>query len=221
MKDNLNKLEKKIGIKFNNKKILKKSLTHKSCNPKENNEKLEFLGDRVLGLVISKKLLDIYPEENEGVLDKKFAYLVNKNACWEIAKKISLNEFIYVGTSNKKNNKIENKILSDCCEALIGAIYIDSNYDKVKKFILKYWKEKITESSNTIIDPKTKLQEFSLKKFKKLPVYKVLNSSGPKHKPIFKVAVKIVNSKFFNAIGNSIKEAEQKAATLLNKSLGI
>ena len=110
MINNLLNLEKKIGIKFKNKINLLKSLTHKSFDTTNNNEKLEFLGDRVLGLVISKKLFELYPDDTEGNLDKKLAFLVNKNRCCEIGKKINLDKFIIASTSNKKENNIVDKI---------------------------------------------------------------------------------------------------------------
>jgi len=220
MDSNLIKLEKKINIKFKNSKLLIQSLTHKSYDTINNNEKLEFLGDRVLGLVISKKLLEIYPKEKEGILDKKLSSLVNKKKCFDVAKSLSLEKFILVGNSKKKVIKIENKIISDCCEALIAAIYLDQGLDVVENFILKIWKIHIKSSVVTFIDSKTKLQEYSLKKFKILPIYKLLDNSGPRHKPIFKVGVRLQNSKMVNATGNSIKDAQQKAATLLLKNLG-
>ena len=220
MDSNLIKLEKKIKIKFNNAEFLIKSLTHKSYDSICNNEKLEFLGDRVLGLVICKKLLEIYPEDKEGVLDKKLASLVNKKKCFEVAKSLSLENFILVGNNKKKVTKIENKIISDCCEALIGAIYLDQGLEVVENFILKIWKNHLKFSVVTFVDSKTKLQEYSLKKFKTLPIYKLLNNSGPRHKPIFNIGVRLKNSKMFNATGNSKKDAQQKAATLLLKNLG-
>ena len=216
---NLNKLEKKISIKFKNNKLLGQSLIHKSYDRVNNNEKLEFLGDRVLGLVISKKLLEIYPNEKEGILDKKLASLVNKKKCFDVGKSLNLEKFILIGNSKKKPIKIENKIISDCCEALIGAIYLDQGFHYVESFILKTWKIHINSSVVTFIDSKTKLQEYSLKKFKNLPVYKLIDNSGPKHKPIFKVGVKLKNSKMFTGTGQSKKDAQQKAATLLLKNL--
>ena len=214
------KLEKKINIKFKNSKLLIKSLTHKSYNSTDSNEKLEFLGDRVLGLVISKKLLEIYPNDKEGILDKKLASLVNKNKCLEVAKSISLEKFILVSKIKKKESEIEDKIISDCCEALLGALYLDQGLEVVQKFILKIWKIHLNASAVTFVDAKTKLQEYSLKKYKTLPIYKLLENSGPRHKPIFKVAVRLENSKFISANGNSKKEAEQEAATLFLKNLG-
>ena len=220
MDSNLIKLEKRINIKFKNFELLIKSLTHKSYDSIHNNEKLEFLGDRVLGLVITKKLLEIYPEDKEGILDNKLGSLVNKKKCLEIAKSLVLEKFVLVGNSKKKLIKIENKIISDCCEALIGAIYLDQGFDVVENFILKFWKIHLKSSVVTFVDSKTKLQEYSLKKFKILPIYKLLNSSGPKHKPIFKVGVRLQNLKMVNGTGNSKKDAEQKAATLLLKNIG-
>ena len=214
MKINLTNLEKKLEIKFKNTNLLIKALTHKSFNSKDNNEKIEFLGDRVLGLVIAKKLLEIYPDEKEGILDKKFASLVNKKTCLEIAKNIELDKYILTFNPKNKKIKIEDKVISDSCEALIGAIYLDKGFTTVEKFILELWENKINQSVITPIDAKTKLQELSLKKFKKLPIYKLISNTGPRHKPIFKIAVKLENTKFFTAEGNSKKNAEQNAAQL-------
>ncbi len=214
MKIDYQSLEKKIKISFKNKNLLIKSLTHKSFNKEENNEKIEFLGDRVLGLVIAKKLLEIYPNEKEGILDKKFASLVNKKTCLEIAVKLELHKYILTYNVKNKKNIIEDKVLADSCEALIGSIYLDKGFNIVEKIILNLWANHIKDSIITQIDAKTKLQEFSLKRFKRLPIYKVISNTGPKHKPIFKVAVKLVDTKFFASEGKSKKDAEQNAAVL-------
>ena len=212
MKINYQTLEKKIKINFKDKYLLVRSLTHKSYSKEINNEKLEFLGDRVLGLVIAKKLLEIYPNEKEGILDKKFASLVNKKTCLQIAKKINLDKYILTLDIKKKKNIVEDKVVSDCCEALIGSIYLDKGFNSVEKFILELWSENIKDSVITQIDAKTKLQEFSLKRFKKLPIYKLISNTGPRHKPLFKVGVKLIDTKFFLAEGSSKKDAEQNAA---------
>ena len=212
---NYNALEKKIKINFKNKDLLINSLTHKSFDKKKNNEKIEFLGDRVLGLVIAKKLLEIYPNEKEGILDKKFASLVNKKTCLNIAKNLNLQDYILTLSSNtKKKTLIEDKVLSDSCEALIGAIYLDKGFQIVEKFILNLWSSHIKDSVVTQIDAKTQLQELSLKKFKKLPIYRLVSNTGPRHKPLFKVAVKLIDTKFYKAEGKSKKDAEQNAAIL-------
>ena len=205
-------LEKKIKINFKDKNLLIRSLTHKSFDKNINNEKIEFLGDRVLGLVIAKKLLEIYPDEKEGILDKKYASLVNKKTCLEIGKKIDLQKFILTLNVKTKKNIIEDKVIADSCEALIGSIYLDKGFNIVEKLILNLWSDHIRDSIITQIDAKTKLQEYSLKKFKKLPIYKMISNTGPRHKPIFKVAVKLINTKFYYSEGKSKKEAEQNAA---------
>ena len=207
-------LEKKLKLKFKDPKILMKSLIHKSYDSKYNNEKIEFLGDRVLGLIIAKKLLELYPEEKEGILDKKFASLVNKKRCLEIAKKIQLEKYILVFNPKNKKIVIEDKVIADCLEALIGAIYLDKGLNVTEKFILNLWSDHITASVVTQIDSKTKLQEHSLKVFKVLPVYKLISNTGPRHKPLFKVAVKLRDTKFFTSLGTSKKDAEQNAASL-------
>ena len=139
----IKKIQKSLKIKFKNKSLLISSLTHKSANQINNNEKLEFLGDRVIGLVLSKKLYDLYPNENEGILDKKFAALVNRKICCDIGWSIGLQNYIIIGDKKKKINKLDEKIISDCCEALIGAIFIDQGFAYVSEFILKIWKKKI------------------------------------------------------------------------------
>ena len=219
MKIKYQDLQKKINIRFKNLDLLIQSLTHKSFDTKKNNEKMEFLGDRVLGLVIAKKLLEIYPNEKEGILDKKFAALVNKKTCLEVAKKINLEKFILTFNPNNKKIKIEDKIISDSCEALIGAIHLDKGLTIAEKVILDLWKNQIRESVITQIDAKTKLQELALKNFKKLPTYKLISNTGPRHKPSFKVGVKLPDTKYFFGLGKSKKDAEQNAAIECLKSI--
>ena len=219
MKTNTANLEKKLKLKFSDQKIFIKSLTHKSFDSINNNEKIEFLGDRVLGLIIAKKLLELYPNEREGILDKKFASLVNKRKCLEIAKKIELEKYILILKPKNKKILIEDKIVADCLEALIGAIYLDKGLNFTEKLILNLWSEHITASVITQIDAKTKLQEHSLKVFKVLPIYKLISNTGPRHKPIFNVAVKLKDTKFFTGQGTSKKDAEQKAASLCLESV--
>ena len=221
MTEQSNKLEQKINIKFKDNELLKKSLIHKSHDNSYNNEKLEFLGDRVLGLILAKTLLKIYPEEKEGVIDKKFANLVNKKTCLLIAKKIDLKKYITTGNSYKGLSRSDDKIIGDGLEALLGAIYLDQGITVVEKFILNLWDDFLDKSSITKIDAKTQLQEHSLKKYKILPVYKINKQSGPQHSPIFKVEVQIKDSKKYFASGTSKKDAQQNAAQKLLTDLKI
>ena len=221
MEKKIKELEKIIKYNFKKPSLLEKALTHKSFDNNINNEKLEFLGDRVLGLIISEKLLDKYPDENEGIIDKKFANLVNKKTCVLIAKKINLKRFILLGSSHKKLQRTADKISSDCLEAIVGAIYIDGGLKSAEKFILIFWEEYLLKSSITLIDSKTKLQEFSLKKFKELPKYIFFKKTGPQHRPLFKTEVQIPNSKKIVGVGSSKKNAQQNAAEKLLKILNI
>ena len=215
MRINIYKLEKDLKIKFKRKSLLIQALTHKSADQKNNNEKLEFLGDRVIGLVLSKKLFDLYPFENEGVLDKRFASLVNRKICCDIGLSIGIQNYIIIGNKKKKVNKSDEKIISDSCEALIGAIFIDQGFNYVKDFIIRIWKKNINKSTVTILDSKTKLQEHALKCFKKLPHYKLISHEGPRHNPTFKISVSIVGSKQYIGKGSSKQIAEQDGASKL------
>ena len=213
--------EEILNYHFKNKDLLHRALTHKSFNSNINNEKLEFLGDRVLGLVISKILLDKYPYEKEGIIDKKFANLVNKKTCTDIANHLKIKNYIYLGSSHKNLERSANKITSDCLEAIVGAIYLDGGLKNSEKFILNCWKSYIDKSLITPIDSKTKLQEYSLKKFKQLPKYFFFKKTGPQHKPIFKTEVEIPQSKKIVGTGTSKKNAQQNAASKLIKILKI
>ena len=214
---NLKKFQKSLKIKFKEKSLLLEALTHKSADQKNNNEKLEFLGDRVIGLVLSKKLFDLYPHENEGVLDKRFAALVNRKICCEMGWSIGIHNYIIIGNKKRKVTKKDEKIISDCCEALVAAIYIDQGFNYVKEFILRVWKNNIDKSFVTILDSKTKLQEYSLKCYKKLPLYRLVTSEGPRHNPVYKISVSIFGSKQFIGVGSSKQQAEQDGATKLLK----
>ena len=221
MIEKISKFEKKIQIKMKDKSLLIKALTHKSANHVYNNEKLEFLGDRVLGLVLSNKLIDLYPNENEGILDKRFAKLVNRSTCSMMGWSIQMQEYIILGDAKKKVTQKDEKILSDSCEALIGAIYLDQGFDFAQEFVLKLWKKHIDKSYITVLDSKTKLQEYSLKIYKKLPIYRLINSSGPRHKPTFKISVSIHGSKLYIGTGSSKQDAQQNAAKKLLKNITI
>ena len=221
MNKTIKDLEIIIKYSFKNKTLLNRALTHKSFNNDKNNEKLEFLGDRVLGLIISKKLLDKYPNEKEGIIDKKFANLVNKKTCVDIAKRLNLRKYLYLGSSHKNLERSVDKIQSDCLEAIVGAIYLDGGLKSSEKFIFNFWEKYIDQSVITLIDSKTKLQEYSLKKYKKLPKYTFFKKTGPQHNPLFKTEVEIPESRKIIGIGSSKKNAQQNAAAKLIKILNI
>jgi ribonuclease-3 len=206
-------LEKKISYIFENKNIIKRALTHKSTGLSEHNEQYEFLGDRVLGLIISEILIIKYIDLSEGNLDKIFSTLVNKEKCAEVATHIGLGEHLILGkTEIASEGKYKSGILADACEALIAAIYLDGGYSAAQDFINNNWLKSINSIDINFKDPKSALQEWSLKKYKKLPDYKVAKQEGPAHSPTFTVKVQFNDYKVAEAVSGNIKEAEKKAA---------
>ena len=188
-----------------------KDFTKKNVNLENEFERLEFLGDRVLGLIISSLIFNKFVKYNEGSLTKKFSYLVQKEFLYKIALKLELELFI---TYNKKNlnNRRNKSILSDSVESIIGAIFIDGGYNASLRFVKRIWTPYLDLSESNRTDPKTKLQEISQKKFKILPEYKLLNKKGPSHSPLFTISLKTLNLKTIKTSGGSIQEAEKKAA---------
>ena len=221
MSEKIKDLEKILKYTFKDNSLLVKSLTHKSFDSIYNNEKLEFLGDRVLGLIISQKLLEKFPNEKEGIIDKKFANLVNKKTCSLIARKLDIKKFLLLGASHKNFERSTNKIISDSLEAIVGAIYLDGGLKPTQKFIFTAWESYLEKSVITLVDSKTRLQEYSLKKFKELPKYFFHKKIGPHHKPLFKTDVQIPTSKKITGNGSSKKNAQQAAAYKLLKILKI
>ena len=206
-------LEKKISYIFENKNIIKRALTHKSAGISEHNEQYEFLGDRVLGLIISEILILKYIDLSEGNLDKIFSTLVNKDKCAEVATHIGLGEYLILGkTEIASEGKYKSGILADACEALIASIYLDGGYSAAQDFINNNWLKSINSIDINFKDPKSALQEWSLKKYKKLPDYKVAKQEGPAHSPTFTVKVQFNDYKVAEAVSGNIKEAEKKAA---------
>ena len=215
----LNELEKVIKYNFNNINLLTEALIHRSYSTKnseknyKNYERLEFLGDRVLGLVLAEYVFNIFPEANEGSLNNYYQKYVNQDFLSQYSKKISLSSFI---KTQKGDNLEDNKsILSDVVESIIGAIYLDSGLTDCKEFIIKEIIGEGIISSKPVRHPKTILQEYCLDKFKSLPKYKMLNKSGDDHNPVFTVSVNIENFETVCAKGRNLKSAEQSAAMKL------
>jgi len=212
----VDEFEKKINYKFKNKSLIDLAFTHSSFKNKinKNYERLEFLGDRVLSLVISEDLFLKYSNENEGALSKRLSDLVSKQKLLEVANEISIKEMLKIDQFEKRNLKLKKNIsiLSDVCEALIGAIYLDSNLENAKKFISKYWKKKISKDILPPQDPKSLLQEVAQKKGLNLPKYILKNKEGPPHNPRFEVEVFLKGIRKFSAIAQTIKIAEINAA---------
>ena len=221
----LNKLEKQINYKFKNIALLEEAITHSSFQKnnfkikKKNYERLEFLGDRVLGLVLSEYLFKFFPNAKEGVLDNYFQKFANQDNLFNYAKKINLSVFL----KTQKGDNLENNksILSDVIEAIIGAIYIDSGLKNCKNFIIDNIIDKYSIYSKPLKHPKSMLQEYCLNQYNALPRYIVLNKYGNEHQPTYEVSVSIKNHDVVSATGTNLKKAEEAAATKLLSILKI
>ncbi len=208
--------EKDIGYTFQNTSLLEQALTHPSALPPgqgRNFERLEFLGDRVLGLIIAQWLFKEFPQEPEGDLAKRFADLVRKETLVSIAEALSLHQVMRLSRekSSSHNRRLET-LLADGCEALIGALYLDGGIEAAQSFIHHYWKHYITRSQKPPLDPKSMLQEWAQAQRKTHPVYVLVSSSGPSHSPCFKVEVRVQGCDPIQGEGPSKQLAEKNAA---------
>ena len=215
----IDKFEKIINYKFKNESLLFEALTHSSSkavksNKKKNNyERLEFLGDRVLGLVLAEYFFKLFPDSNEGFLNDYFQKYANQDFLSKCAKKIKISDFI----KTQKGDDLDNNksILSDVIESVIGAIYLDSNIDECRKFIVNNMLKIVSETDHPIKHSKSLLQEFCLDQFKQLPKYSMVDKSGPDHMPIFTVSVNINEKNAMLAKGSNLRNAEENAASKL------
>jgi len=210
----LKDLERKLKINFKNKELLQWALTHKSYaymyGIAEDNERLEFLGDSVLNLVISEYLYQKYPSYDEGKLTKLKSSLVNRNSLVVWAKKLSLGEYLLISEEEEAaGGRQRESLLSNALEAIIGAIYQDQDWDRVKKFVLG---QISALKGIRRTDYKSRLQELIQKRYKILPEYRVRTESGPAHRKLFEVEVRVKKRLFGRGMGWSKKDAEQKAA---------
>ena len=207
-----------LKYNFKNENLLLDALTHTSYlnNTQNNNfERLEFLGDRVLGLVISDILYRKFPDEKEGELARRMAVLVSGKTLAIIARKLNISDYIKVGDNLTFNDGENYSILSDTMEALIGAMFLDSNYYEVRSFIEEIWSELILNDINPPKDPKSRLQELAMASKYDIPIYSNYSRKGPDHSPTFKVSVSIKSLGEAYGEGDSKKEAERMAASLL------
>ncbi len=225
----IRKFERNFNYKFKNPYIILEALTHKSYSNKENypytNERLEFIGDSVLTLVVNDYLLEKYPTSNEGRLSKIRAFIISRKNLAKIANKLNFEDIVLLSKSKNENFENKSSILSNIIEAVIGAIFLDGGFDSSKKFIHKFILENITDIEKGIetINYKNQLQDYFQKNYGELPVYKVIKEEGPSHRPTFVVGV--YNKEKLLGIGEgcSKKEAQQisakNALTFLKKNI--
>ena len=213
----LNGLEERIGYAFRDKALALQALTHSSYGDGrkevDDNERLEFLGDRVLGLLTAEKLFQLNPE-GEGAMARRLNALVRKETCARVARRLGVGDALEISASEEKQGGREKtSILGDACEALLAAIYLDGGFSAAKDFFDIHWAEEITlVTASSMKDPKTALQEKAASKGGEQPIYTVVERSGPDHRPLFVVEVIVDKIGKAKGSGKSKKDAERYAA---------
>ena len=223
MQRDLSKLSIILGHNFTVEEHLRIALRHSSLSiggPQGSNERYEFLGDRILSLIIAEMLLEKYPGENEGDIAKRHTALVRQETLVAIAKKINLGEFIEMDDGTEATGgRDSSNILSDCCESIIAALYLDGGLSAAKKFIGVHWGSILKETTEPPKDAKTSLQEWAQRAGLPLPKYREVSKTGPAHAPLFMIEVAVHGRNPIMSSGYSKQKAEQLAAQLLLKEL--
>jgi ribonuclease III len=223
------KLEARIGYHFNDQKLLQLALTHasfdsgKTHRPARHNERLEFLGDRVLGLAIASMLYEQFPDFDEGAMATRYNGLVRKETCAQVAFDIDLGSYLRLGLSEiKSNGRNKKTVLGDACEALIGAIYLDCDYNAACDFIAKFWADILSQPEDIIrLDAKTSLQEWAQAQGLQPPLYEVLSRTGPDHAPQFVISAQVDGHPQSAGMGASKRLAQQDAAKAFLLAAGV
>jgi ribonuclease-3 len=219
-------LEERIGYKFADKALLERALTHISAlsggNRANSYQRLEFLGDHVLGLVISDMLYRAFPKGNEGELSRRLADLVRKETCADVARAMDLGPALKLGSSESNaGGRLRTTILGDACEALVGAVFLDGGYASAEALVLRFWQERMLKPLRSLRDPKTMLQEWAQARGLPTPAYQELARTGPHHKPKFSVAVVLPDRPPAEGVGGSKRAAEQAAAAAMLEQVGV
>lgn len=214
-------VEQKLGHEFGDKTLLRSALTHSSTGGAASYERLEFLGDRVLGLVVAQMLFEKFPDEAEGDLAKRLAALVQGSFLAEIATKINLGAFVILSDGERDAGGAANEnILADVFEALLGALYLDGGFEKCTQLIERLWADSIFEMKVPPQHPKTSVQEWAQSRGLSLPLYEIVAQTGPDHAPVFEVQLSVEGQKSVRAQGPSRQAAEKSAAQLFLDQLG-
>ena len=211
------RIEARLGHAFAEPELLAEALTHASASGRagrgrRSNERLEFLGDRVLGLVVAGALIRAFPEEPEGALSRRQAALVRREVCGEVAQALGAGAWLTVSRSEEEGGRSNPAILADTLEALIGALYLDGGLEAAERFVLAHWRDRLCAMAEPPRDAKTALQEWAQGRGQGLPVYRVLETTGPPHAPIFEVRVVLADGRGTSARAGSKRAAEQVAA---------
>ncbi|MBU2959795.1 ribonuclease III [Citreicella sp. C3M06] len=211
-------LEERLGHRFKDPERLRRALTHSSMSSpgREDNQRLEFLGDRVLGLVMAEALLGSDRRASEGQLAPRFNALVRKEACAEVARDVDLGAALKLGRSEMMSGgRRKMALLGDAMEAVIAAVYLDSGFDSAKALILRLWADRIDRVEDDARDPKTSLQEWAQARGMPPPQYVEVSRSGPDHAPVFTIESRLATGESAQATAGAKRKAEQQAAAAL------
>lgn len=214
----LKALQARIGHAFSRPELLLRAVTHSSMSSptRDDNQRLEFLGDRVLGLVMAEALLAQDRKATEGQLAPRFNALVRKEACADVARQIDLGDALKLGRSEMMSGgRRKQALLGDAMEAVIAAVYLDAGFDVAKEMVVRLWGDRVHQVEADARDPKTSLQEWAQARGQKPPSYDVMSRSGPDHAPVFTVAARLESGEAAEATDNSKRKAEQAAAKAL------
>lgn len=220
-------IEQRIGYHFRDSLLLATAFTHVSAlkssrNRADSYQRLEFLGDHVLGLVVSDMLYRAFPAADEGELSKRLAELVRKETCADVARTLNLLDGIKLGTVGAgAGARLRKSVLGDICEAVIGAVFLDGGYGAAQDFVQRNWTERMRKPARPLRDPKTVLQEWAQGKGLPTPVYREVERSGPHHDPQFRVAVDLPGLAPAEGIGGSKRAAEKIAASMMLAREGV
>jgi len=219
-------LEKTISYRFKDRDLLERSLTHISAlaggSRANSYQRLEFLGDHVLGLIISDMLFRAFPKADEGELSRRLADLVRREACADVARVIELGSALRLGSSEANaGGRMRTAILADVCEALVGAVYLDGGFDDAAKLVERLWGERMRTPVRPLRDPKTILQEWAQARGLPTPTYREVERTGPQHDPEFRVAVVLPGREGAEGLGRSKRAAEQAAAAAMLTREGV
>ncbi len=210
----------RLGHRFRDPSLIEAALTHPSCGESANYQRLEFLGDRVLGLIVATWLYESFPEEPEGKLNRRFTALVRRETLAQVAAEIGLGAFIRTSDASAGESDILTPaVLADVCEAVIGALYLDAGLEAAQRFVKARWKAHFDEGAEAYRDAKTALQEWVQGRGLPLPDYRLAGRSGPDHAPEFEIAVRVEGEGEARARGPSKRVAEQAAAAAMLKRL--
>ena len=218
LSSDLKAFEERLGYKFNNPSPLLEAVTHPSTSSpsRRDNQRLEFLGDRVLGLVISDALLKEDDEASEGLLAPRFNALVRKECCAEVAEEIDLGSVLKLGRSEMLSGGRRKKtLLGDAIEAVIAAVFLDGGFEAAQKVVLRHWGRRISKVKTLTRDPKTELQEWAQSCGFPPPKYSLISRKGPDHQPVFVIEARLDNGLFIEASAGNKRDAEKVAATTL------